>query len=233
MAFSPTDIAGCQFWIDSSDASTFTFGVGTAVAQWNDKSGNGRNVTQAVAGVQPSRSGTQNGKATVVFPQDRSLSATYGGTSQPLSVIGAVKYTNLGPANRQWWGNSSGNQPTMYVQTDWRYFAGSVISSGVTADGLWHVHVGAFNGASSVYYLDDTSIATGNPGTQLHNFILIGNDDGGSFGWSGEIAEVILYNSVLSTSNRQAVEGYLQTKWVATPVSVDVPHTLLGPVFSG
>jgi hypothetical protein len=39
-------------WLDAADASTITESGG-AVSQWNDKSGNGRNATQATAGNRP------------------------------------------------------------------------------------------------------------------------------------------------------------------------------------
>lgn len=50
-AFVPTDIAGCQLWLDGADASTIS--IGTGVSQWNDKSGNARHATQSVAASQP------------------------------------------------------------------------------------------------------------------------------------------------------------------------------------
>ena len=46
-AFVPTDIADLALWIDAADASTITLDGSGNVEQWNDKSGNGRNLTQA------------------------------------------------------------------------------------------------------------------------------------------------------------------------------------------
>ena len=42
--FQPTDIPGCQLWLDAADSSTLVLS-GSNVTQWNDKSGNGRNVS--------------------------------------------------------------------------------------------------------------------------------------------------------------------------------------------
>ena len=39
-------------WLDAADASTITLN-GSTVSQWNDKSGNGRNATQATSANQP------------------------------------------------------------------------------------------------------------------------------------------------------------------------------------
>lgn len=56
--FDPTSIAGCQLWLDASDTATISVS-GTAVTQWNDKSGNSRTFTQGTAGNRPA-SGTRS-----------------------------------------------------------------------------------------------------------------------------------------------------------------------------
>lgn len=54
-------------WLDAADASTITLN-GSAVSQWNDKSGNGNHVTQATASAQPTYSMTGfNGLPTLSF----------------------------------------------------------------------------------------------------------------------------------------------------------------------
>ena len=54
-------------WLDAADASTVTT-VSGAVSQWNDKSGNGRNASQATAGNRPAyTSAGQNGRNTITF----------------------------------------------------------------------------------------------------------------------------------------------------------------------
>jgi hypothetical protein len=55
--FNPTSIAGCQLWLDASDTATISLS-GSAVTQWNDKSGNTRNFAQSTSGNRPS-SGTR------------------------------------------------------------------------------------------------------------------------------------------------------------------------------
>ena len=52
-AFSPTDIADLALWIDASDASTITLDGSNNVEQWDDKSGNGRNLVQATVSLRP------------------------------------------------------------------------------------------------------------------------------------------------------------------------------------
>jgi hypothetical protein len=66
-AFSPADIAGLKAWYDASDTSTISVS-GSAVTQWNDKSINGYNVSQATGTKQPqSGTTTLNGKNVITF----------------------------------------------------------------------------------------------------------------------------------------------------------------------
>jgi hypothetical protein len=56
-----------QLWLDASDDTTITVS-GTAVTQWNDKSGNGRNFTQGTAANRPINGAiTQNGLNIIKF----------------------------------------------------------------------------------------------------------------------------------------------------------------------
>lgn len=50
-AFVPTDIAGCQLWLDGADASTIS--IGTGVSQINNKGVLGGNFAQGTASAQP------------------------------------------------------------------------------------------------------------------------------------------------------------------------------------
>jgi hypothetical protein len=56
--FNPTNITGCQLWLDAADTSTISLS-GSAVTQWDDKSGNSRSFTQGTSGNRPA-SGTRS-----------------------------------------------------------------------------------------------------------------------------------------------------------------------------
>jgi hypothetical protein len=49
LPFKPTDIGGCQLWLDAADATTLTL-TGSIVTQWRDKSGSGNNATPVYTG---------------------------------------------------------------------------------------------------------------------------------------------------------------------------------------
>ena len=52
-SFLPTDLPDLHLWLDAADTSTISLGVGSGVAQWDDKSGNGNHVVQSTASNQP------------------------------------------------------------------------------------------------------------------------------------------------------------------------------------
>jgi hypothetical protein len=92
-------------WLDAADSATLTLS-GSAVTQWNDKSGNGRNVAQGTAGVQPFvTAGALAGRQVVEFAGDYLTSSSAASTwaflhnSFRSSVTAVVKFgTGSNPA---------------------------------------------------------------------------------------------------------------------------------------
>lgn len=63
-------------WLDAADTSTITHSSG-AVSQWNDKSGNGRHVTQGTAAAQPTTGASAiNGRNVIDFAADWMVTAS-------------------------------------------------------------------------------------------------------------------------------------------------------------
>jgi hypothetical protein len=80
-AFVPTDIAGCQIWLDAADASTIS--IGTGVSQWDNKGVLGGNFNQGTGGAQPAYiTAGLNGKNILRFD----------GTKQLIGSLSAASY---------------------------------------------------------------------------------------------------------------------------------------------
>jgi hypothetical protein len=74
-SFTPASIANLKAWYDASDTGTIT-ASGSAVTQWNDKSGNAYNVTQGTAAQRPvTGTRTQNGLNMIDFQSNDVLVA--------------------------------------------------------------------------------------------------------------------------------------------------------------
>jgi methionine-rich copper-binding protein CopC len=113
-------------WLDASDSGTITLN-GSAVSQWNDKSGNSRNFAQANGGNQPAYSATAfNGKPGVTFDGSSdfmSAGDTLDVGTQSLGIIAAVKYNTS---------NTSGMviSKTRYASGNGKYFMGRWLGTG-------------------------------------------------------------------------------------------------------
>jgi hypothetical protein len=87
--FTPSSMTGLQVWLDATDASTFTFGTGSQVATWTDKSSNAYVFTRT-ASTAVQRNSTINGVTAV------DMSGTGGGvTKTSVDVRSMVDQTSF------------------------------------------------------------------------------------------------------------------------------------------
>jgi hypothetical protein len=130
-AWTPASLTGLKAWYDASDTATISVS-GTAVTQWNDKSGNGYNVTQGTSANRPTSGvSTLNSKNVIDFDgtNDFLKAATasdwafmvnntnymlgvvvkVGNTSDPETFCGIVTVPDLGTA-----------YPTFNIYADYR-----------------------------------------------------------------------------------------------------------------
>lgn len=126
--FSPLDIANLKAWYDASDTSSITVS-GTAVTQWNDKSGNAYHVTQATSGLRPqSGTRTQNGLNAIDFDGgDDILNAATASNWTFLSntsgaTVFVTAYADAAADSRWLWSTSGGSAiyvgSSAYVQSN-------------------------------------------------------------------------------------------------------------------
>jgi hypothetical protein len=234
--FSPTNIAGLTLWFDASGLvanTTNSFGivdVSGNVSQWNDLSSNANTLTQTGSARPTLQTAAQNSLNTVRFTG--ASNQTMPLTTAPVNVDSA--YTICAVIRRG--GPTGTNQVLILGQ-------GANVS-GLVYHGLWYTDTnlytsnstGNFNSStteSSTAYNQASWDLTGSTGHIFFNGANISGSAGANattggvynMGWCAagglgycnvEIAEVCLYNTVLSTANRQSVEGYLKSKW-ATP----------------
>jgi hypothetical protein len=226
----PTSIAGCELWFDAADTTTITK-AGGLVSQWNDKSGNVNNVSQATGANQPTET-TLNALNALVFngtsdflanaaatglPQGVGTFSAFavaittsfaGGSETAVSWGSAALFAQFGgyTAGTGWSFNTAvtsgydATAPTTSVHGYSGVYAGGTISPGYTQwiDG----------NAETLTFVNPTTAPTASGAA-----LAIGQYVGGGNFFPGTIAEVIFYNSALSTTNRQTLEGYLAWKW--------------------
>jgi methionine-rich copper-binding protein CopC len=239
--WTPADLSNKALWLDAADAGTITLN-GSTVSQWNDKSGNGRNVAQSNAAKQPTYStGYLNGNNAISFDgTGRSLSAGTAtiNLSQPFNRFIVGKFLTKSSQSVIVDGNNgsgAGGQQVFYngeSAGSWRMacdapaYAKS-ISYG-TSDFNNHIHFHNLNGASTYYSIDGATTLSGpgDPGSTGQPGICIGNirnEFVTGYGFQGYVYEIILTTGTLSPADRQKIEGYLAWKW-GTQASLPVGH---------
>lgn len=234
----PTSIAGCQMWLDGNDP----LGTGTqpaneaTVSTWVDKSVNGFNATAA-----PSRvAGTYSTSLKAVnFPNSNTgyiTNYSASPTNETMFVVfnnATASYSNniliggvsgarsLGAGYSGSGGQTLGVVGNLNTQLAWlaRTDAGSYIL-GTTA-----IVTSQFTSSSNSISLNGGTTSTGGaPGFTAGRVTYLGVDATvSSFYYIGYAMEIIFYNSILTTAQRQEVEGYLAQKWDITS-SLAVGH---------
>lgn len=235
-----------RHWWDVSDASTITFGTGTKVAALADKIG-GKHFVQATADNQPARSGSQNGRATLVFGGDpvrmtagaaADWKFLHDGTDYTVMAVckvatslGVLISTGRDVAN--FTGllvityNPAGVQIIVANGGSVAFSVNSAVASGMTAD-AWHVlyagvdpdngtalsraTVRVDGGAAKAGNALTTACGAGDPTYTLH----LGSTGVPGYFMVGEVAELLIYNGVLTDAVRDQVENYLGQKWAIT-----------------
>jgi hypothetical protein len=213
--FAPTQISGCQLWLDAADPQSFTLSGAnrTTVSAWNNKVPGGITTTTVSA---PSLSGNFSNNIQTFRFNSNSITATLssavgtgdyalfalwltinGGTEGVLSIG-----PNGGPAA------GIGYNGSYYNLYEW----GQSESQYVAARNQYVVQSGTRISATKTVYYNGNAAASASGAVNLTNTTLyIGNGTG--FPINGEIGEIIMYQGTLTTVQRQQVEGYLAWKW--------------------
>jgi len=222
--FSPTSISGTLLWLDGADSTTITYSSGSNISQWSDKSGTGNNFTQSTAGSQPVYAAMSNGMNAINFASSRNMVNTsiVFPTTYSIFAIGYTSATgyarllNGGIDYNLFFGIGNGNTQfiTLAGNGQVQYWNDVNTNSPATSVASLCLMEMTNNNTSTglIPYVNGTALNAKNGSTLTFTGLQLGNFFNGAY-WNGFIAEVLIYNSVLSTTDRQKVEGYLAWKW--------------------
>lgn len=221
-AFTPASISGCVFWIDPNNNSSITQSGGTA-SQINDQCGNGNNFVQAVGIKQPAVTASAiNGKQALTYVAADVMSRTLAGGAQTAFSLFVLAQSSLNVQFNGIFGHAGvtgdleleegpTNSVDVYVNN-----VGQTTSSGnntFNASTPYLIGV-TYSTPNMVIYLNNVSKATPSTASrQLAAIMDIGLTPGFT-GFQGIIGDVVLYNSVLSSTDRNNLyNNYMKTKW--------------------
>lgn len=223
----PTDITGCTLWLDADDAGSFTL-TGALVDQWNDKSSSGYNFT-ASGSARPARSGSVNSRTSVTFDGTDDALARDFTTLQSTGVwncFAVVKPSAVGTDSNILDQDVVGPRIAQYMRINTGAFESIAFNTSSTP--FTDSGVSPSNG--TVYVLEarltTTTVeilannvsggttafsGTGDSGSLT---VAIGRFAGGGGLYAGDIAEIVFYDSALSSGDRTDVYNYLVARWV-------------------
>jgi hypothetical protein len=237
-AFKPTDIGGLQLWLDATtglfNATTGGSEVttdGSAVARWEDQSGNGNHLTQGTPSARPDlKTSIQNGLNVLRFLGNsllRASSTIFTGTN-PRTFFLVAQATSTGQVAMYGMGgvtspagSSFDVTPEIYVRVGQRQDFN--LSMGTADFRLLTIRFPSGGNIGDIEgWLDGVSM-TGTPTTTaaINTSTSVGFTVGraaqaGVGHCNGNYCEFIGYDQELSDADRESVETYLANKWDIT-----------------
>lgn len=185
-----------------------------------------------------------NGNRTIFFDgadylRADTLAAPFSGTDKPMTAF-AVYQITAGTGGAAWaFGRENAatiganfmvrNKLLQAYRRDDAYSAKSFNTANLP-DGSFSIVSFVFSGTAGTIYLNGSVVGTPNTDLDVGALSLdtfgIGHQRFGAANaniLTGNISELIFYNSALSTTDRQTVEAYLTSKWITAPV-VNIPN---------
>jgi hypothetical protein len=235
--FNPRSIAGIAAWYDASVTSSIT--IATGVSQWNDLSGNGRNLTQGTGNNQPAYTGTIGTKPALVFDGNNDDMSTATGfalvgadytwtvfsvaraDAQGTSTVSQDDFSSPRPPQfqRLWAGTFPAQRSARAFTLNSSDAQDGAISAVAISQSVAFVLTTRQSATTSGIWVNGGNTGTASLTPKASQFatkrLFVGSIAGGSL-WSGAIGEVIAYSRDLTTAERQAVERYLGKKWGVT-----------------
>jgi hypothetical protein len=221
----PKAVPKLSVWYDAADLATMTLtSAPNLVSQMNDKSGNGLALTQPAAPAQPAYTANAiNGLAAVTFNGTSDFLYRTNGfpTASDYTVIylgqfGSANTNNMissyaGYANgvsHAFYGRA-GYTPTLFDDTDW------LVAPSVGTTPFFSVATyDRGTGFGSIYNNGTNAPTTGSGGAVTSDpSIEIGGFGGSGWYLTGMLGEALVYSRILTTAERQTIEGYLACKW--------------------
>ena len=227
-------------WLDAADESTITESSGR-ISQWSDKSGNGRNATQATGAQQPKiTTAAQNSRSVVEFdPVSSSFQRLSFSRLTNLGHVFFVARKNDIDYSQVMLTDGSANDlrsVSFGADTGSDFVVQQIAGSLSTATrNNWHIAEVRTDGTNASLGIDATRttsadadvMSSSDIGWYANPSTLIVNQ----YSFRGQIGEIILSTTALSDSTRQKVEGYLAHKWGLTAnLPADHPYKTAIPV---
>jgi hypothetical protein len=241
--FNPTVFGNIQLWLDAADTGTITFSSGSNISGWADKSGRGCNAS-TINGTPTLVSNSLNGNPGVFFNGGANMRGSASNTGTVLTGFlvanvsnttpGSTRIVSLGQIGTGDWQSlertglfarrSTSQLMTLRNLADLG-FADISFNTGLLATSV-------YTGSSNTFYVNGTAgTSAASSGSFGYSAYGIGKDPGNDTNfYIGSVYEVLIYNTSISTVDRQTIEGYLTWKWgLQSFLPAGHPYALVSP----
>lgn len=238
--FSPANITGLSLWLKADAGVTLS---GSDVTAWADQSGNGRNATPNDPTNKPLfNASDKNGKPTISLTSIGEAERVFTISSNPLGASGSTAFSvqyvenvcDESDTNGPIFGNFGANiDGDPQYQSHYPYgpdclvydcFATTLrkdaLTSPVSISDAWSIYSVHSTSGEWKNYVNGALMHSDSSNTYNNSIggddttLYIGQQTGlGTYSLKGKVAEVIVYNRVLTTEERQQVEAYLNDKY--------------------
>ena len=242
--FSPRSISGLLMWLDAGQGVTLN---GSTVSAWTDQSTTGSVWSQGTAANQPTYTAScinsrpcldfdgsndklsadsaglailknRSGYTVITVAQTDTTTGIHyawnwsvGTSTNGRAVLLSNGTTGTFGARRLDADSSATLSPTSYFAVDTNYVMTVTVNHSTTSAEIFRDGTSKANSSSFL-----TSGSTSNTNSQS---AAIGDNNGANF-WDGPIAEILVYDHALTTTERQQVESYLGGKYAISVASV-------------
>lgn len=226
-----------EIWYDGSDITQFqptNPSDGDGITQWNDKSDfahNANPIGQGPAARATYEVAELNTYSVVRFDGDAGLSINPFASlanSQAQTVFVVAKGTSLGTGTQYLTSTNNGGLAMFHDGTEWKVNAsGGTGASGIAGDTGWHIFALQYHGNAAgdpdrlkfrydkveqvLDFTADPGVGPALLGT-TNQFNIACRDNGISH-FIGDVAEVLMFNKILTPAEMSDVEEYLNTHW--------------------
>lgn len=226
--FSPLDLSPV-LWL-SADVGTYTdtsrttptINAGDLVRGWTDRSGTGNHATQpqspATTHIATYQTNVINGKPVVRFDGDDALTHGWNNGTNPCTVF-VVGNRNGGAASYQSFIISTSGLflARSIASANWGAYFNVDLASSYSVNGAFKICTTVVRAYNDIDLVTNGTKENKTSGTGWYSSTerVVGATavGSGAQGVTGDIAEIIVYGSALSDTNRAKVETYLSTKY--------------------
>ncbi len=224
-----TGFTGFYAWYDAgSGPNGGTISNGSLVTSWTDATGNFRDLVRVSSDPARQPIYDDTGAFPVVnFDGDDFIwannAAEFGTLVGEKTIFVAARVDDSSNGGYLFDSSSAAGRNAIFAGQQsnpdvWHVYAGAgqPAAGAAVSLGTWNVHSAVFGANSQEHFVDGVSIATGSETTADLSGIVVGARYTVSNGHVGAIAEVLVYEGVLSDADRQAIEGYLAVKYTSS-----------------